>query len=393
MKKIIVILSGCLLLGLFGCMKKENNIVSNNATSVVTEKSTLSEDEKINEEKYQIGIKNYAEKNYQDALDDFSALDDYKDAKKYVKKCKYEIAGELCEKGKYEDAILIYTWLNEYKDAKEKGENCKELYQTQLYTELEDNYLKGNYVEAYELTNSPYMARYKNVSEIKNKIVDEGKQILINDFEDKYKSADFSALDLYKDLCDDEYQKQYWYLYGLDKIQGIGMADKSDDYVSIDGWNIFYQGNEYSLVPQERTVKNWGNTQSISVYRFADNKMEIYLSSSGYYFIVDLNNIGAEEYYPGSEAVSYHTYDYKELKEKQKEELAKAIERKQTRNILSVPCDPEMGMTKVEVENSTWGKPDHINKTTYTWGVEEQWCYDNAKYIYFKDGVVDCIQE
>ena len=50
-------------------------------------------------------------------------------------------------------------------------------------------------------------------------------------------------------------------------------------------------------------------------------------------------------------------------------------------------------MTKTQVETSTWGKPTKINKTTYAWGVTEQWCYPNYKYIYFEDGIVTAIQE
>lgn len=55
--------------------------------------------------------------------------------------------------------------------------------------------------------------------------------------------------------------------------------------------------------------------------------------------------------------------------------------------------EPSIGMTKTEVENSTWGKPTKINKTTTSYGVHEQWCYSNYKYIYFENGVVTSIQE
>lgn len=55
--------------------------------------------------------------------------------------------------------------------------------------------------------------------------------------------------------------------------------------------------------------------------------------------------------------------------------------------------EPSIGMTKTEVENSTWGKPTKINKTTTSYGVREQWCYSNYKYIYFENGVVTSIQE
>ena len=50
-------------------------------------------------------------------------------------------------------------------------------------------------------------------------------------------------------------------------------------------------------------------------------------------------------------------------------------------------------MTKDEVLNSTWGKPEKINKTTTRYGTSEQWCYSQNKYIYFENGIVTSIQE
>jgi len=56
------------------------------------------------------------------------------------------------------------------------------------------------------------------------------------------------------------------------------------------------------------------------------------------------------------------------------------------------PEEPKIGMTKSEVESSTWGRPKKINKDTYYWGTREQWVYDNG-YIYFEDGIVTSISE
>lgn len=54
---------------------------------------------------------------------------------------------------------------------------------------------------------------------------------------------------------------------------------------------------------------------------------------------------------------------------------------------------PQIGMTKEQVENGAWGKPNRINKTTYEWGTTEQWCYSNGRYVYFKNGNVTAISE
>jgi hypothetical protein len=50
-------------------------------------------------------------------------------------------------------------------------------------------------------------------------------------------------------------------------------------------------------------------------------------------------------------------------------------------------------MTAEEVRNSTWGKPEDINKTTTAFGVSEQWVYSDYKYIYLENGIVTAIQE
>lgn len=59
----------------------------------------------------------------------------------------------------------------------------------------------------------------------------------------------------------------------------------------------------------------------------------------------------------------------------------------------SKPKDPTIGMTSTEVRESTWGKPDKVNKDTYSWGTTEQWVYNNKGYIYFKNGLVTSISE
>ena len=51
-----------------------------------------------------------------------------------------------------------------------------------------------------------------------------------------------------------------------------------------------------------------------------------------------------------------------------------------------------LAMTPQEVIESSWGKPRNINRSTYTFGTREQWVYGNGNYLYFKDGILDSIQ-
>lgn len=50
-----------------------------------------------------------------------------------------------------------------------------------------------------------------------------------------------------------------------------------------------------------------------------------------------------------------------------------------------------IGMTKKECEMS-WGKPDDINKSSGVWGSDEQWVYGNSSYLYFRNGILNSIQ-
>jgi hypothetical protein len=51
-----------------------------------------------------------------------------------------------------------------------------------------------------------------------------------------------------------------------------------------------------------------------------------------------------------------------------------------------------IGMTQQDVLASSWGRPHHINRTTYRWGTHEQWVYGERNYLYFEDGTLTAIQ-
>ena len=52
---------------------------------------------------------------------------------------------------------------------------------------------------------------------------------------------------------------------------------------------------------------------------------------------------------------------------------------------------PEIGMTDYEVVETSWGKPEKINKTETAFGINEQWVYDKG-YLYFEDHYLMSIQ-
>lgn len=50
-----------------------------------------------------------------------------------------------------------------------------------------------------------------------------------------------------------------------------------------------------------------------------------------------------------------------------------------------------IGMSQSEVIASSWGKPNHVNRTVTARGTHEQWVYGGG-YLYFEDGVLTSIQ-
>jgi hypothetical protein len=51
----------------------------------------------------------------------------------------------------------------------------------------------------------------------------------------------------------------------------------------------------------------------------------------------------------------------------------------------------QIGMTEADVLASSWGKPRRINTTTRASGESAQWVY-NGSYLYFKNGILETIQ-
>lgn len=53
--------------------------------------------------------------------------------------------------------------------------------------------------------------------------------------------------------------------------------------------------------------------------------------------------------------------------------------------------EPSIGMTKKQVEQSTWGYPSRYSETQTVNGLHEFWHYSSGRMIYFKGGVVTSI--
>lgn len=75
----------------------------------------------------------------------------------------------------------------------------------------------------------------------------------------------------------------------------------------------------------------------------------------------------------------------------EKERQAAVAERSAAR-ALKKKSGVSTGMSKRDVLDSSWGKPQRVNRTTNAGGVFEQWVYPSGNYLYFSDEVLTSIQ-
>jgi len=51
-----------------------------------------------------------------------------------------------------------------------------------------------------------------------------------------------------------------------------------------------------------------------------------------------------------------------------------------------------IGMTRDQVI-AAWGRPQRINTSTHSWGTHEQWVYDMTNFVYFRNDVMESLQQ
>lgn len=51
-----------------------------------------------------------------------------------------------------------------------------------------------------------------------------------------------------------------------------------------------------------------------------------------------------------------------------------------------------IGMSQGDVLASSWGRPERIHKSVYSFGTHEQWVYGSGHYLYFENGKLASIQ-
>lgn len=180
----------------------------------------------------------------------------------------------------------------------------------------------------------------------------------------------------YDDVIDFD-EDQLWECAFVDGMQGEYMVYENTGnnvQVIIDGFNVKIGGEEYTCNYNRHYIFQ----NAPDLYR------DVLCFEKGTIERVDVEQIKIT--YEDGTCIKYISSAGKEAEEQK----AKTEEKERQEYLAN---EPKIGMTADEVKASNWGSPEKVNKTTYEWGVTEQWCYPNYKYIYFENGIVTAISE
>lgn len=355
----------------------------------------------IKEIKYQTGLTAIINKEYDEAIDVFSNLYNYKDSNNQKFEAYYQKAIENMEMKSYEEALAILNDISTYKDSEELSVEC------QFYI-AEGNYKTGKYSEALDILNA--IIDYEKSEELVNDIMYsiasqslENKEYIeaYNEFINlgSYKDSKSQAENILQNNKNDIYTIAVS-TFNNDKFEeALSMFllledyDNSEYYIEAINLVLNLQGTwvfEELSFTTTLTINNLSATRT-TIYSSPGNHQRSYELEFDIYEdrlslkVINSNFDGTWFLYENGNLLNCTL-----IRSRVDMDTYKKVSDITTVDKLK---DPEIGMTVEEVLVSTWGRPEDINKTTTKYGTSEQWCYPGYKYIYFEDGIVDSISE
>lgn len=347
------------------------------------------------------------EENYKSAIDMLEKIPNYKNVDQILNECKYNDAKNIIVNNVVEQLGDAISYLGTLEVTEEINELIEEGKFRLAYLDYEN----GKYIEAlnriemlnessdvldlrinclWELINKSYSARkYEEVLLYFN-MVDNVDLFGVNSYSaneilkesilmyarECYDKGNFSAAVLYykkMDSLNSNDTLKYKHSCLLEKLQGKWLIEEQFTGYEFEGWDaIQYEhltdsmGNltNPKIEKHSNFLKNNWIYESEDTLMFEGGYMKIVLKSS------NTMNICLDDGY----ILVYHKVS-------------------KFHDTIEEPKDPCVGMSASEVRKSSWGEPDHINKTTYSWGTKEQWCYSGYRYIYLENGVGTAISE
>lgn len=288
---------------------------------------------------YREAINIYETENYEKAMQDFMELGDFKDSKEYIEKCKISIPLKKYANGCYIQAYQELILLSPETFDRVMSDSGISM----------NNLLYECRKKCADLGYEEYMAR-------------------------RYiEAADYFAICYEYDTV--SYKKEYTFTTNVLAMMGKWYYFKSGQEI-YEGY-FFIKNDIETLGIESLGVKegHYEYEEKDGAIYIPDLDMAIYPPK-----VEGLDNLGVLKGNSSYTYIFYNNMNY--MKDKAIENIKKNEKK-----------EPKIGMTTDEVEASTWGKPEKINKTTYKWGITEQWVYSGYRYIYFDNGRVTAISE
>ncbi len=307
----------------------------------------------------------------------FESIQEYKSDE--IEDAVYKRVVSLCEADDYEAANdllwIFYDLLAD--DVRDKFEQVVDYSEAIYLSETGEDYYR-----AYGLFNG--LGDYEDSAERANEIYENHTEVF-------YQNAVY------------RYEEENWYhdIWNLTKEWFIKLGDYKDsaEYLKkmefVEAMNDIYDDGNYYYIFSRFDFTRYKKTAS-GVYEedsMMSEKMRILPYQDGYCMYRGSSEQGTAYIMSDDNAVmiAAHIEDGNVVINDGDDATQRTLRR--TSVSIRAQRDPQIGMTAEEVRLSSWGEPYKINKSTYSWGTSEQWCYSGYKYIYLDNGIVTSIQE
>lgn len=282
---------------------------------------------------------------------------------------------------------VTLKWNQETEETDSEAESLEEAgaYNLEILEKMKELYENGELLDAVKAAQD--MDRRGDyspeIAALRNQIIRENREFFEAQIDPAFENGDLymiEALLNYFEL-DKERKKEYDF---VKRLQGeYASLDKPDGEICviINGYEIQENGRKSRFTYKE--VKPIDHVDYYENRLFLDDGSEVEEVNVGLIAITRKNGT----------IKKYITDEGKKNLERIEEKNRKKSESEAQKEKEYPANEPRIGMTKGEVLNSDWGRPTKINKTTYEWGVSEQWVYPGDKYIYIEEDVVISITE
>ena len=269
---------------------------------------------------------------------------------------------------------------------------------TIIFNTDNNSYKYNTALKSIKRNNDDYNLRIYLKEAIQNKISDTSYNTYLNNINNTDTLEELLSIDNISDC-----KNELIYLSAVSYYKSDNFEDAIEEFKSLgeykDSNKYMLESEIYSQLQGTWKVDYWTEwiIKGKNLYKIYDSaykknaydKYYLIIENSAH-FIVSENENNAET------SIIYElTYENNELSYNP---YGKIITVKKTNTKTELPTtiyikEPYIGMTKEEAENSTWGSPKKINKTTTSYGVHEQWVYSSNRYLYFENGKLTSIQE